>query len=117
MKKFAAFISIVMAVTFSAGLVVGADAPGKVVLDSIQKSKAPVPFDHKTHAEKRVKDCKTCHHKDAAGKEQKCSACHKAAAEGKTVALKEAYHTTCKDCHKKDASKKAPTKCDGCHKK
>ncbi|HSL99898.1 MAG TPA: cytochrome c3 family protein [Candidatus Limnocylindria bacterium] len=115
MKKFAALISIVMAVMFSAGLVVSAEMPGKVMLDSIQKSKPPVPFDHKAHAEKRAKDCKTCHHKDAAGKEQKCSACHKATAEGKTVSLKEAYHTTCKDCHKKDASKKAPVKCDGCH--
>lgn len=116
MKKFAAFISIVMAVTFSAGLVVGADAPGKVSIGEIQKTKPPVPFDHKAHTA-IAKECKVCHHKDAAGKEQKCSACHKAAAEGKTVALKEAFHTTCKDCHKKDASKKAPTKCDGCHKK
>jgi len=116
MKKIAVFISIVMAVTFSAGLVVGADAPGKVVISEIQKSKTPVPFDHKAHTA-IVKDCKVCHHKDAAGKEQKCSACHKATADGKVVALKEAYHTTCKDCHKKDASKKAPVKCDGCHKK
>ncbi len=115
MKKFAALISIVMAVTFSAGLVVSADMPGKIMIDEIQKAKPPVPFDHKAHAEKRAKDCKTCHHKDEAGKEQKCSACHKATAEGKTVSLKDAYHTTCKDCHKKDASKKAPVKCDGCH--
>jgi hypothetical protein len=115
MKKFAALMSIVVAVTFSAGLVVSADMPGKVVIDEIQKSKPPVPFDHKAHAEKRAKDCKTCHHKDEAGKEQKCSACHKEKAEGKVVALKEAYHTTCKDCHKKDASKKAPTTCSGCH--
>jgi hypothetical protein len=115
MKKFAAFMAIVVAVTFSAGLVIGAGAPGKVTIDEIQKAKGPVPFDHKAHAEKRAKNCKECHHKDAAGKEQKCSACHKAKAEGKTVSLKNAYHTTCKDCHKKDASKKAPTKCNGCH--
>jgi hypothetical protein len=115
MKKFAALMSIVVAVTFSAGLVVSADMPGKVVIDEIQKSKPPVPFDHKAHAEKRAKDCKTCHHKDEAGKEQKCSACHKEKAEGKVVSLKEAYHTTCKDCHKKDASKKAPVKCNDCH--
>lgn len=115
MKKFAALMSIVVAVTFSAGLVVSADMPGKVVISEIQKSKPPVPFDHKAHAEKRAKDCKTCHHKDEAGKEQKCSACHKEKAEGKVVSLKEAYHTTCKDCHKKDASKKAPVKCNDCH--
>lgn len=117
MKKFAAFLSIVVVVMFSAGLVVGAEQPGKVVIKEIQKTKGPVTFDHKAHATSRAKECKECHHKDAAGKEQKCSACHKDKAEGKTVALKEAFHTTCKDCHKKDASKKAPTKCDGCHQK
>jgi len=117
MKKFAALISIVMAVMFSAGLVISADMPGKVIIKEIQKSKPPVPFDHKTHAEKRAKNCQVCHHKDPPGKEQNCSACHKAAAEGKVVSLKEAFHTTCRDCHKKDASKKAPTKCNDCHKK
>jgi len=116
MKKFAAFMAIVIAVTFSAGLVIGADAPGKVELNEIMKAKGPVSFDHKAHTAIE-KDCKVCHHKDAAGKEQKCSACHKAKAEGKTVSLKDAFHGTCKDCHKKDASKKAPTKCDGCHAK
>lgn len=116
MKKLAALLSIVVAVMFSAGLVVSAEAPGKVVIKEIQKSQPPVSFDHKAHTT-RAKDCKTCHHKDAAGAEQKCSACHKEKAEGKTVALKEAFHTTCKDCHKKDASKKAPTSCSGCHPK
>ena len=117
MKKFAAFMAIVVAVTFSAGLVISADAPGKVTINEIQKAKGPVSFDHKAHAEKRAKSCQECHHKDAAKKEQKCSACHKVKAEGKTVSLKDAYHGTCKDCHKKDASKKAPTKCNGCHAK
>ena len=67
MKKFAAFMAIVLAVTFSAGLVIGADPPGKVVIDEIQKVKGPVTFDHKAHAEKRAKACQDCHHKDAAG--------------------------------------------------
>jgi len=31
--------------------------------------------------------------------------------------FKVAMHTRCKECHKKDATKKAPTKCDGCHQK
>ena len=114
MKKFAAFMAIVVAVTFSAGLVIGADAPGKVTLDSIQKAKGPVQFNHKAHAEKRAKDCQVCHHKDAAKAEQKCSACHKAKAEGKTVSLKDAYHTTCKNCHKKMGG---PKGCKECHKK
>jgi len=118
MKKFAVLMSIIVAVMFSAGLVVSAEPPaGKVTLHQIQKIKPPVVFDHKAHAEKRAKSCQECHHKDAAGKEQKCFTCHKEKAEGKVVALKDAYHTNCKDCHKKDASKKAPTMCDGCHKK
>jgi hypothetical protein len=47
----------------------------------------------------------------------KCFSCHEAKKKGDAVAFKEAMHKTCKDCHKKDASKKAPTKCEGCHKK
>ena len=113
MKKFAAFLAVVVAVLFSAGLVIGAGAPEKISIDFVKKSKAAVEFNHKGHAAK-VKDCKECHHKGEAGKEQKCSACHKAKAEGKTVEFKEAMHTKWRDCHKKQ---KGPTKCDDCHKK
>lgn len=115
MKKFAALIAIVVAAMFSASMVVGAQAPaGKVVIKEIQKTKPPVTFDHKAHADRVKGDCKACHHKDEAGKEQKCSACHGAKADGKKVELKEAFHKTCKDCHKKE---KGPTKCDACHQK
>src|SRR5512144_1299308 len=115
MKKFAALMAIVVAVTFSASLVIGAQAPaGKVTLKEIQKSKPAVTFDHKAHADRVKGNCKACHHKDEAGKEQKCSACHGAKADGKKVELKEAFHKTCKDCHKKE---NGPSKCDGCHKK
>jgi len=119
MRKFAALMAIVVAVMFSASMVISGEAPkGKVTIKEIQKVKGPVIFDHKAHVEKRAKSCQDCHHKDAAGKEQKCSACHKKEAAGKTVALKEAFHGTCKDCHSKEANKaKAPTKCDGCHQK
>lgn len=113
MKKFAAFLAVVVAVLFSAGLVIGAGAPEKISIDFVKKSKPAVEFNHKGHAAK-VKECKECHHKGEAGKEQKCSACHKAKAEGKTVEFKEAMHTKCRDCHKKQ---KGPTKCDDCHKK
>ena len=117
MKKFAALMAIIVAVTFSAGLVISAEAPaGKVTIKHIQKTKEPVVFDHKAHTG-RAKECKECHHKDEKGKEQGCHQCHKSKTEGKVVELKEAYHATCKDCHKKDASKKAPTMCNGCHKK
>lgn len=120
MKKFAALLAIVVAVTFSAAVVIGATAPaGKVTIKEIQKTKPEVTFNHKAHVDNLKGDCKACHHKDEAGKEQKCSAasCHGAKADGKKVELKEAFHKTCRDCHKKDASKKAPTKCDDCHKK
>ena len=113
MKKFAAFLAVVVAVMFSAGLVMGAAAPDKISIDFVKKSKSAVSFDHKTHAAK-AKNCKECHHKSEAGKEEKCSVCHKAKAEGKTVEFKEAMHTKCRDCHKK---MKGPTKCDECHKK
>jgi hypothetical protein len=114
MKKFAAFLAIVLAVTFSAGLVISADAPEKITIKEIQKTKSPVEFNHKAHTA-LAKACKDCHHKSEAGKEEKCSKCHKAKTEGKVVELKEAFHTTCKECHKKMA--KGPTKCDDCHKK
>ena len=115
MKKFAALMAIVVAVTFSASLVIGAQAPaGSVTIKEIQKTKPAVTFDHKAHADRVKGNCKACHHKDEAGKEQKCSACHGAKADGKKVELKEAFHKTCKDCHKKE---NGPSKCDGCHKK
>lgn len=117
MKKFAALMAVIVAVSFSASMVIGAEPAGKVSIGHIQKMKPPVEFDHKAHATSRAKSCQDCHHKNEKGKEQACQACHKDKAEGKTVALKDAYHTMCKDCHKKDASNKAPTKCDGCHKK
>ena len=116
MKKFAALMSIIIAVTFSAGMVIGADAPAKITIKHIQNKKPPVVFDHKGHQE-RAKNCQECHHKSEKGKEEKCFSCHEAKKKGDAVAFKEAMHKTCKDCHKKDASKKAPVKCDGCHKK
>jgi len=115
MRKLFVLLAAVLAValTFGPGM---AAPPDKVVLKEIQKTRAPVAFDHKAHTEK-VKECKECHHKDAAGKEQKCSAadCHGAKTDGKKVELKEAFHTQCKECHKKE--KKGPVKCDECHPK
>ena len=116
MKKFAMLLAVVMVAVFSAGVIVAADAPEKVTINEVQKSKTAVIFPHKAHAD-RIKNCAECHHKDAAGKEQKCFNCHKAEKKGDAVALKDAMHTKCKECHSKDAAKKAPTKCDGCHKK
>jgi len=113
MRKLATLVAVAVAVVFTLGVAM-AGPPDKMVIKEIQKTKAPVAFDHKAHGAK-VKDCKACHHQDAAGKEQKCSSasCHGAKAEGKKVELKEAFHKQCRDCHKKE--NKGPTKCDGCH--
>jgi len=116
MKKFAMLMAIVMVAVFSAGVIVAADAPEKIVIKEIQKTKPAVTFSHKAHAD-RIGKCAECHHKDEAGKEQKCSGCHKAKKTGDAPEFKEAMHGKCKGCHSKDATKKAPTKCDGCHKK
>ena len=116
MKKFAMLMAIVMVAVFSAGVIVAADAPEKIVIKEIQKTKPAVTFSHKAHADK-IGKCAECHHKNEAGKEQKCSECHKAKKTGDAPEFKEAMHGKCKGCHSKDATKKAPTKCDGCHKK
>jgi cytochrome c553 len=114
MKKFATLLAVVMVAVFSAGVIVAADAPEKVTVKDVQKTKSAVTFNHKAHSEK-IKNCAECHHKDAAGKEQKCFACHKAEKKGDAVSLKDAMHTKCKGCHQ--TGKKGPTKCDECHPK
>jgi len=114
MKKFATLLAVVMVAVFSAGVIVAADAPEKMTIKDVQKSKSAVSFNHKAHGE-QIKNCKECHHKDEAGKEQKCFACHKAEKKGDAVSLKDAMHAKCKGCHQ--TGKKGPTKCDECHKK
>ena len=114
MKKFATLMAVLMVAVFSAGVIIAADAPETTVIKDVQKSKPPVAFSHKTHADK-IGKCAECHHKDAAGKEQSCFACHKAEKKGDAVSFKDAMHTKCKGCHQKMA--KGPTKCDDCHKK
>ncbi|MBE0604338.1 MAG: cytochrome c3 family protein [Deltaproteobacteria bacterium] len=113
MRKIAVLTALAVALVFGIGVAVAAP-PDKMEIKEIQKVKAPVAFDHKAHTG-IAKDCKTCHHADAAGKEQKCSKCHTDKTEGKKLSLKEAFHKQCKDCHTKQA--KGPTKCDGCHPK
>src|SRR4030042_1791896 len=97
MKKFATLLAVLMVAVFSAGVLVAADAPEKVVIKEIQKTKPAVPLTHKAHAEK-IGKCAECHHKDEAGKEQKCSGCHKAKMEKEKESFKEVMHTQCKGC-------------------
>jgi Class III cytochrome C family len=115
MRKLSALIATLMAVMFSVA-VAFAGAPDTIVIKEVQKIKPAVTFPHKAHAD-RIKNCQECHHKDQAGKEEACFKCHKEKKEGDAPGLKDVAHKKCKDCHKNDATKKAPTKCDGCHKK
>jgi hypothetical protein len=105
MKRFGVPLIALLIVALSAA-VYAAVPPDKAVINSIQKLKPGVPFDHRAHV-MRAADCKECHHK--MGEERKCSACHFGAK------LKDVYHRQCKNCHKKQG--KGPTRCEGCHKK
>ena len=113
MRKITFLTALAIALVFGLGVAIAAP-PDKLVIKEHSKTKGPVPFDHKAHAG-LVKDCKACHHMDAAGKEQKCANCHGEKTEGKKISSKEAFHKQCKDCHTK--AKKGPTKCDACHQK
>ncbi len=87
-----------------------------------------VKFEHSKHA--TVK-CETCHHASKAEKPSKaaqeaCTDCHtKVATAPMKTKLQAAFHNPtatagiCIDCHKAEAAKgkKAPTKCNECHKK
>jgi len=70
-----------------------------------------VTFPHKAHQE-MLKDCKICHHKDEAGKEQGCPTCH---TNDSKVKMKDAAHNSCKKCHTEQG--KGPKACKDCHKK
>jgi hypothetical protein len=90
-----------------------------------------VRLEHKLHAERAGNDCTVCHHpskpqKPAKDPHQACSDCHtKAAAAPMKTRYQAAFHNptaqsgTCVDCHKAENAKgkKAPLKCQECHKK
>jgi hypothetical protein len=90
-----------------------------------------VKFDHASHAKTNKVACTTCHHaamkeKPAKAANQKCSDCHtKVAAAPMKTNYRSAFHDAtaktglCVTCHQKEnaAGKKAPIKCNECHKK
>ncbi len=120
MKKLISIILTVAFLTvFGAIYLIGADCPEKVTITKTGKSKAPVTFTHKAHADKF--GCKKCHHTwDEKSPVKKCTECHKDAADGKKLDAKTAFHNTCKGCHtdmSKKGEKTGPTKCADCHKK
>ncbi|KIX11070.1 cytochrome c3 family protein [Dethiosulfatarculus sandiegensis] len=90
--------------------------------------KPAVHFTHKKHSVDYKLKCDSCHHDYKDGKNmwkegdkvQKCEACHTSPKKnkGKLLSLMNAFHKNCKACHKEVGDpKKAPTKCNGCHKK
>lgn len=60
--------------------------------------KGVVTFNHTTHS--KLTDCEVCHNPMK-----------------KNGVDKKFSHKVCRGCHKIDTTKKAPTKCNGCHKK
>ncbi len=91
-----------------------------------------VKFDHKTHSKERAGGkCETCHHASkkempAKGPQQKCQDCHtKAVKAPMKTTTQGAFHApmakggVCITCHlaENGKGKKAPTKCQECHKK
>jgi mono/diheme cytochrome c family protein len=73
-------------------------------------------FDHPAHVKIAGGKCATCHHKDAAGKEQKCTNCHTKDGKDGASAGKEMFHKKCGGCHKEQAKGPLfPKDCKVCH--
>lgn len=108
-EMLAVVLTFILAVSLTA--IAASKAPqGKITIKLTGKKDAT--FDHTTH-EGRVENCQACHHKDAAGAEQKCTGCHTAVGKEGAVEGKKAFHKMCLDCHKKEG--KGPKACKGCH--
>ena len=109
-------IVMIMVIAFLFGLIsiaVSAPPAGKVTIKLSGKKECV--FDHGAHVA-RDGNCRSCHHKDAKGSEQKCTNCH--TAEGKDGATpgKKAFHTKCGSCHKEKAKgPQYPKDCKTCH--
>ena len=128
MKRIVVLVALAVAVAFAAGSVGYAQtAPETVTLKG-----APlggVKLTHKAHG--ALTKCETCHHpskpeKASKGPNEKCTGCHtKAATPPMKTGLQAAFHAPmakgglCIGCHtdSNKAGKKAPTKCNECHKK
>ena len=93
-------------------------------------TRAPVPFDHETHADALEEEgCGACHHvynEDTGtleyeeGEETTCTDCHGAKKEGSTPGLRQAFHGSCTGCHRallKEHKSTGPVTCGECHKK
>ncbi|MBA2848809.1 hypothetical protein HNQ76_001193 [Thermosulfuriphilus ammonigenes] len=122
----------VMAVFCGLGLTLGGMAiagEGPAVF-KLENRKGTVTFNHHAHQALGLK-CGACHHGVEGGKKvpykagqknQKCETCHNKGNTSMPAKYRKpmsVFHKTCKGCHKKMAANhpKAPTKCNGCHKK
>ncbi len=122
----ALFMIVAVGLVFSGTAYAQAKAPGVVVLPA---PNGGVKFDHAAHSKKPGATCTTCHHASKPAKpmkaaQEKCGDCHtRVATAPMTTKLQAAFHDPmakkgiCVDCHVKDATKKAPLKCNECHKK
>jgi len=101
------FFAALFAVAFATATFAAAEPPAVIKLKAKQGG---ITFTHKEHQD-RIKNCKACHATDEGGK-----------IEGFQPNInKDKTHALCQTCHKKEVAankaSKAPTKCDGCHKK
>lgn len=130
MKRAVVTIAVAFAVAFGFAVATQAQekAPGVVILKG--SPMGGVKFDHPKHAKAVGDKCETCHHASKPAmplktKHQRCQDCHTKTPKApmKTTTMlafhdKTAKTGVCIDCHVKSAAgKKAPTKCNECHKK
>jgi hypothetical protein len=130
MKRTYLALAMTAALAFALGGALQAQAPSAPLILKGSPMGA-VKFDHKAHTAAGAK-CTDCHHASrpekpmTGAKQQKCDTCHtKVATAPMKTKLQAAFHNpmakqgTCIDCHLKQvaAGKKAPTKCNECHKK
>ena len=130
MNRAIAVVVLALAVAFGTNVALQGQAekaPGKVILKG-----APlggVLLDHAAHVKAANNKCETCHHPSKPemplkSPNQKCSDCHtKVPKPPMKTMYQAAFHDkmaksgTCIDCHQKNKDKKAPLKCNECHKK
>ena len=133
------FTNIFMCMFFSAALIIAADMPEEIAMESDVYSthtKPIIKFTHAKHAEDYSIGCAECHHDYQDGKNiwkqgdavLKCSGCHSEAKKAKDVKMSKeeqmkkyhytAIHANCKGCHtalKKEGKDTGPTTCTKCH--
>ena len=94
--------------------------PGRLLLDDLEDTYLPVPFDHQGHATmaEMAEGCETCHHHTPIGRRPPpCRECHDANTCGTNVerlGLRGAYHQQCLACHREWMD---PNACELCHRR